>query len=32
MGRACRTNKIPRNRWVDNIKIDLGEREWGDVE
>jgi hypothetical protein len=22
----------PRRRWVDNIKIDLGEVEWGDVD
>jgi hypothetical protein len=22
----------PRRRWVDNIKMDLGEKGWGDVE
>jgi hypothetical protein len=22
----------PRHRWVDNIKMDLGEVEWGDVD
>jgi hypothetical protein len=22
----------PRRRWVDNIRIDLGEVEWGDVD
>jgi hypothetical protein len=22
----------PRRRWVDNIKMDLGEREWGAVD
>jgi hypothetical protein len=22
----------PRRRWVDNIRIDLGEMEWGDVD
>jgi hypothetical protein len=22
----------PRRRWVDNIKMDLGELEWGDVD
>jgi hypothetical protein len=24
--------RIPRRRWVDNIKMDLGEIGWGDVE
>jgi hypothetical protein len=22
----------PRRRWVDNIRMDLGEEEWGDVD
>jgi hypothetical protein len=23
---------VPRQKWVNNIKMDLGEREWGDVD
>jgi hypothetical protein len=27
-----RTLERPRRRWVDNIRMDLGEVEWGDVD
>jgi hypothetical protein len=43
MGRQCSTNVVgtaegkkplgrPRRRWVDNIRMDLGEVGWGDVD
>jgi hypothetical protein len=28
----CTTARRPRHRWVDNIRMDLGEVGWGDVD
>jgi hypothetical protein len=32
MPEGKRSQRRPRRRWVDNIKIDLGERGWDDVD